>query len=106
MNRYHFNARFAPAPLPPEQTRPKPTCSRCGREIVYVEMEKSAKLMPCDTAQRYGDGTRHLVVRYPKGRRIVGRVVTYAGEDVLGLEPHWGTCPARPGLLQRVEGGP
>ena len=58
--------------------------------------------MPCDPAQRYGDGQRHIVTRLSAGGRVLGRLVPHAGEDVLGLEPHWGTCPARAGKLKAV----
>ena len=93
MNRYAPG--FAPPSLPPERTRKNPTCARCERPIVYVEMEKTGKLMPCDPVQIYGDGRRHLITRVLKGNRLLGRMVPRAPESVLGFEPHWGTCPNR-----------
>lgn len=90
----HRPAPFAPPTVDPYRTR-KPRCRHCDQEIVYVTMDPSGKLMPCDSAMVNGDGRRSLVVRYPKGRSIVGRVIAKAGEDVVGLEPHFGTCPVR-----------
>lgn len=96
----HRPAPFAPPTVDPARTR-RPECRHCHAPIVYVEMAATGKLMPCDTAQRYGDGERSLVIRFPRGgpgrrgQQIVGRVVVKAGDDVLGLEPHWGTCPVQ-----------
>lgn len=96
MNRYVPGSQFAPPSVPPDQTRPKPECAKCGREIVFIEMDATGKLMPCDPVQVYGDGRRSLVVRFERGKQIVGRVIVKATEDVFGFEPHWGTCPCRP----------
>ena len=88
-------APFAPPGVDPVRTR-QPECAKCGRPIVFVEMHDTGKRMPCDPGQLAGDGVRTLVQRWPRGKAIVGRVVARAGESVVGLEPHWGTCPCRP----------
>ena len=66
----------------------RPACRRCGHEIVFVRSAKSGKKIPCDPRLDYGDGERTLVT--PRGEMI-----PKAPEDVLGREPHFGTCPAR-----------
>lgn len=92
MNRYvPGSSLYAPESLPPERTR-RSTCKKCGRPLVFVQMDTGGT-MPCDPTQVYGDGQRHLVVRDVK---LVGHLVSAAGPNVLGLEPHWGTCPCRP----------
>lgn len=82
----------------------QPRCSQCDQDIIFLQIVKKdgtlGKPMPVDPVQRYGDGTRHLVVRFERGRKVFGRLETYAGEDVLGFEPHFGTCPVR--LRQRA----
>ncbi len=88
----HRPAPFAPPTVDPIRTR-KPECRHCGEEIAYVEMADSGKLMPCDPVMLNGDGRRSLVVRFTRRKKVVGRVVAKAPEDVVGLEPHWGTCP-------------
>lgn len=92
--------RFTPAPFAPPGVDPirtrQPECRTCGRPIVFVEMWDTAKLVPCDPGMMAGDGHRSLVVRWPRGKATVGRVVAKAGETVTGLEPHFGTCPCRP----------
>lgn len=88
-------SQFAPSAVDETRTR-QPECRLCGRPIVFVEMWDTGKLMPCDPGMKPGDGRRHLVVRWPRGRKTVGRVVARAAEDVTGLEPHFGTCPCRP----------
>lgn len=101
VSRYVPPSPFAPLPLghiDPSRTR-TPTCSRCGRDIVFVEMADTGKLMPCDTRMVPGDGSRSLAVRWPRGKAIVGRVVTKAPVETSGLEPHFGTCPCRPGTV-------
>lgn len=90
----HRPAPFAPPAVDPSRTR-KPRCRHCDQDITYVEMADSGKLMPCDPQMLAGDGRRSLVVRWQKGRKIVGRVIARAGEEVTGLEPHFGTCPVR-----------
>lgn len=96
----HRDCRFDPAPFAPPGVDPrrtrKPECRQCGREIVFVEMCDTGKLVPCDPAMTSGDGRRTLVVRWPRGKKVVGRVVARAHETVTGLEPHFGTCPCRP----------
>ena len=67
----------------------RPKCKRCGAEIIFIRSAKNPwKKIPCDPRLDYGDGARTLVT--PKGRMIVK-----ASEDVLGREPHFGTCPNR-----------
>ena len=88
-------APFAPPGVDPIRTR-QPECEACGREIVFVEMADTGKRVPCDTQMLAGDGRRSLVVRWPRGKRVVGRVISKAHETVTGLEPHFGTCPCRP----------
>ena len=90
----HRPAPFAPPTVDPFRTR-KPTCSKCGRRIVFVEME-TGKRMPCDPATLAGDGVRTLVVRHQVGDKILGRVIRRADGGYIGLEPHFGTCPCRP----------
>ncbi|MAQ95071.1 MAG: hypothetical protein CMM84_16270 [Rhodothermaceae bacterium] len=86
-------SRFAPPPVDPYRTR-QAECKHCRRPIVYVTMEKTGGKMPCDPTQHYGDGQRTLVERIDAGRRgTVGRVHVKAPETILGLEPHFGTCP-------------
>lgn len=86
--------RGRPAPVPDTMRTDTPRCSRCGQEIHFLRME-SGRLMPCDKRQRYGDGTRHLVVRMAgPGGVLLGRLLPRAGEEDLGFEPHFGTCPA------------
>lgn len=92
----HAPAPFAPPAVDPARTR-TPRCRHCDADVVFVEMDATGKLMPCDPEMLNGDGRRSLVVRWPKGRRLVGRVIAKAPEDVVGLEPHWGTCANRPG---------
>ena len=91
--------RFDPAPFAPSEVDPvrtrRPECRTCGRPIVFVKTA-TGKRMPCDPTQTAGDGVRTLVVREVVGKRVVGRVVPKAGGDLVGLEPHWGTCPCRP----------
>ena len=93
--RYAPPGKFAPERIEPTRTR-RPECDKCGREIVFVEMWDTGKLMPCDPEMRPGDGKRSLVVRWERGKKVVGRVVARASEETTGLEPHFGTCPCRP----------
>lgn len=89
-------APFAPPPPPPPMRTVGPTCAQCGQGIVWIQMEKTGKSMPCDRVQRYGDGRRHLVVRHEYDAGVVlGQLIVRASADVLGFEPHWGTCPKR-----------
>ena len=102
VHRYSAPSKYAPLPLghiDPRRTS-TPTCSRCGRDLVFVRMEDRPDgtpggLMPCDAAQVYADGRRQLVVRFERGKDVLGRLVQRAPEDALGLTPHWGTCPKR-----------
>lgn len=102
--RHQHRSRFAPpTPEAAGMSTHAPRCRHCGAEVVFIQMVKTdgtqGSLMPCDTTQRYGDGRRHLVVRTEDlFGNIVGRLITRAGEDVLGFEPHWGTCEV---LLKR-----
>ena len=106
MRQYHpdgtpvkFHAPFARSQFAPPASpgaKSAPTCRHCGQPLTFVEMLATGNPMPCDPAQRYGDGRRHLVVRETIGERVVGRMVPRAPEGTLGLEPHWGTCPNRP----------
>lgn len=95
-------SRFAPpTPEAAGMGTHTPRCKLCGQTIVYVVMEGTGKRMPCDPTQRYGDGRRHLVVRVEDlFGNIVGKLIARAGEEVLGFEPHWGTCPP---LLKKRE---
>lgn len=72
-------------------------CKGCDAPLVFIRIEKKdgtlGSLMPCDTQQTYGDGKKHLVVRFERGRKVLGRLVTKAGPEVFGFEPHFGTCP-------------
>lgn len=92
---YRPDRRFGPAPFAPPAVDPARTrqseCRTCGRRLVFVQMATGGT-MPCDPVQVYGDGRRTLVVR---DAQLVGHLVTAAGPDVFGLEPHWGTCPCR-----------
>ena len=67
-----------------------PRCPACGQKIVWVPTAASdgAKHTMCDPDWQYGDGKKTLVTR--DGKQIVE-----AGEEVLGREPHWGTCPKK-----------
>jgi hypothetical protein len=42
----------------------------------------------CDPEWQYGDGEKTLVTRH-------GEQIVEADGDVLGREPHWGTCPEK-----------
>lgn len=86
---------YAPPPIDPAKTR-VPTCSKCGRDLVFVVMHDTGKRMPCDPGMQPGDGKKTLVVRWERGRDVVGRVMAKAPETATGLEPHFGTCPCRP----------
>ena len=68
----------------------RPKCQQCGAEILFIRSAKSGKKIPVDPEMDYGDGKRTLVT--PKGHMIVE-----AGEDIVGREPHFGTCTARQG---------
>ena len=48
--------------------------------------------MPVDAEWHYGDSRRNLVVLGEDGR---GKLLVKPGEETLGREPHWGTCPKR-----------
>ena len=98
MTRYAPGSPFAPPSVPPEQLR-RSTCAKCGRPLVFVRMA-TGSTMPCDPGMTAGDGRRHLVVR---DAQLVGRLVHRAGEDVTGLEPHFGTCPCRPRKIASVQ---
>lgn len=104
-------APFAPPAPDADRTR-KSSCRQCGRPLAFITME-SGNVMPCDPSQIYGDGYRTLVERYVDARsQLVGRVVKRAGENVLGFQPHFGTCPCRkrkvivklPGLFDGLDG--
>lgn len=105
--RNHLPSKFAPpTPEAAGMSTHATRCKLCRAEVVFVQMVKKdgtrGSLMPCDPVQRYGDGRRHLVVRVEDlFGNIVGRLIPRASEDVLGFEPHWGTCP--PLLKQREQ---
>lgn len=103
--RYAAPGRFAPAPIDPSRTR-VPTCSKCGRDLVFVVMHDTGKRMPCDPGMRPGDGRTTLVVRWERGRDVVGRVVAQAPPSLSGLTPHWGTCPCRPRTVAVPDSAP
>ena len=95
-------APFAPPDVDPRRTH-QPTCRLCGRDIVYVEMADTGKLYPCDPGTVAGDGRRQLVVRGQRGRKVVGKVVPRAPDTVIGLRPHWATCPCRKRSVSRPD---
>lgn len=87
-------SRFSPPQIDPYRTS-KATCEKCGRPLMFVLMD-TGRRMPCDPKQVYGDGRRHLVERVTLASgAVVGVLRPKAPEAVLGLEPHWGTCPCR-----------
>ena len=100
-------SRFAPpTPEAAGMSTHSTRCKLCRAEVVFIQMVKkdgtTGSLMPCDPVQRYGDNRRHLVVRFEDlFGNVVGRLIRRAGEEVLGLEPHFGTCP--PFLKQREQ---
>ena len=76
-SRYAPPGKYAPQAIDPRRTS-TPECSRCRRPMLFVEMADTGKLMPCDTEMLPGDGERSLVVRWERGRKVVGRVVAIA----------------------------
>lgn len=67
-----------------------PRCPACGQKIVWVPTSASEgeKHTMCDPEWQYGDGEKTLVTRH-------GEQIVEADGDVLGREPHWGTCPEK-----------
>lgn len=67
-----------------------PRCPACSQKIVWVPTAASGgtKHTMCDPEWLHGDGKRTLVTRD-------GHQVVEAGPQVLGREPHWGTCPKK-----------
>ena len=79
------------------------TCSGCGAPLLWIQMGerkdgRPGGRMPVDPAWRYGNGRRNLVVLDEAGR---GKLLVKPGEDMLGREPHWGTCPNRKQFKRR-----
>lgn len=105
VHRYAPPGKYAPQPIDPMRTS-TPECSKCGRPILFVEMQGTGKRMPCDPTQVYGDGYRTLVVREEVGRKMLGRVVAKAPTSMLGLTPHFGSCPCRPRKVATVDPRP
>ena len=68
-------------------------CWACGTHIVLVPMVRAdgqpGGTMPCENRWEYGDGRRTLIVLDEEG---MGHQVVQAGPELLGREPHWGTC--------------
>ncbi len=80
-------------------------CQGCKAPIIWVKMGpradgKPGGTMPVDAPWRYGDGQRNLVVLDEKKR---GKLLVKPGPEVLGREPHWGTCPARQRFKKQKE---
>ncbi len=80
-------------------------CRGCPASILFVQMGPRndgtpGGKMPVDAAWRYGDSRRNLVVLDDQGR---GKLLVRPGREVLGREPHWGTCPARQRFKKRKE---
>jgi len=75
--------------------RQKPECPACGQRVILVKTAASGgvKRTMCDPEWHRGDGRKTLVTR--DGRQIVK-----APPEVLGREPHWGTCPRRQELIR------
>lgn len=67
-----------------------PRCPACNQKIVWVPTAASGgtRHTMCDPEWHRGDGKKTLVTR--DGQQIVE-----AGPEVLGREPHWGTCPEK-----------
>ncbi|MCZ6507690.1 MAG: hypothetical protein O7A04_06545, partial [Acidobacteria bacterium] len=83
-------------------TRPG-RCRGCGASILFVQMGprkdgKPGGKMPVDAEWRYGDSRRNLVVLDGQGR---GKLLVRPGREILGREPHWGTCPTRQRFKKR-----
>ena len=72
-------------------------CRGCKAPIIWVKMGPRkggtpGGMMPVDKDWLYGDHRRSLVVL---DEMLRGKLLVKPGPEVLGREPHWGTCPAR-----------
>ena len=72
-------------------------CRACKAPIIWIQMGpradgKPGGMMPLDAEWQYGNGQRNLVVLDEQQQ---GKLLVKPGREVLGREPHWGSCPAR-----------
>lgn len=78
-------------------TRGRTSRCKCGAVIVWIRMHRKPNgeaggVMPCDYELKPGDGERTLVVIDEDG---LGQMIVKAGRDILGREPHFGSCSRR-----------
>ena len=79
----------------PEAAKP---CKLCGEMIKYIRVKKKAKngsyewgsIMPVNTTVESGDGKKTLIITHPV--EWARRVIVKAGEDLRGVQSHFGTC--------------
>lgn len=60
-------------------------CKDCGAEIQFITHVSTYKKIPCETELKHGNSEITLVT-------IDGYLITKAGPNTRGYEPHWGNC--------------
>ena len=69
----------------------KSVCKGCGAEIVWMKM-RSGRSMPCDAqTMRFSPGRGHEAFVTLDGYVQHGK---RCEEGIVGLTPHWASCPA------------